>query len=200
MPHYALQPRRHQHEGRAAVQEGPDGPRPPSDFAVDAPDPVVRPDLASVLRREFRVGQRLGEPVVHRPLVALCPDELGRRFVELRVERLLVDRYDVRRKAEISTLRSVRMAIGRLRVGSKSRFLRYDDAERGNKAWSTHLLQSGVGVDHPSSRRQNPRKGFPWTRPLPAEGLRNRFHSDSGSVIACPLSLNRLQHCGELRA
>lgn len=84
--------------------------------------------------------------------------------------------------------------------GGKSRFLRYDDAERGNKAWSTHLLQSGVGVDHPSSRRQNPRKGFPWTRPLPAEGLRNRFHSDSGSAIACPLSLNRLQCCGEMRA
>lgn len=105
MPHYALQPRRHQHEGRVAVQEGPDGPRPPSDFAVDAPDPVVRPDLASVLRREFRVGQRLGEPVVHRPLVALCPDELGRRFVELRVERLLVDRYDVRRHGPRSLCR-----------------------------------------------------------------------------------------------
>lgn len=30
-------------------------------------DPVVRPDLAPVLRREFRVGQRLGEPVARRP-------------------------------------------------------------------------------------------------------------------------------------
>ena len=62
MLHYALQPRRHQHEGRVAVREGPDDPRPPPDLAVDAPDPVVRPDPASVLRREFRVGKRLDEP------------------------------------------------------------------------------------------------------------------------------------------
>lgn len=67
MLHYVLQPRRHQHEGRIAVREGPDGPRPPPDLAVDALDPVVRPDPAPVLRREFRVVQRLGEPVVHRP-------------------------------------------------------------------------------------------------------------------------------------
>lgn len=67
MLHYVLQPRRHQHEGRAAVREGPDDPRPPPDLAVDALDPVVRPDPAPVLRREFRVGQRLGEPVAHRP-------------------------------------------------------------------------------------------------------------------------------------
>lgn len=64
--------------------------------------------------------------------------------------------------------------------GGKSRFLRYDDPERGNKARSAHLLQSRVGVDRPSSRRPNPRKGFPWTRPLPAEGVRIRLHSDSG--------------------
>ena len=67
MLHYVLQPRRHQHEGRVAVREGPDDPRPPPDLAVDALDPVVRPDLAPVLRREFRLGQRLGEPVAHRP-------------------------------------------------------------------------------------------------------------------------------------
>ena len=67
MLHYVLQPRRHQHEGRIAVREGPDGPRPPPDLAVDAPEPVVRPDPASVLRREFRVGKRLGEPVARRP-------------------------------------------------------------------------------------------------------------------------------------
>lgn len=67
MLHYVLQPRRHQHEGRIAVREGPDGPRPPPDLAVDAPDPVVRPDPASVLGRDFRVGQRLGEPVAYRP-------------------------------------------------------------------------------------------------------------------------------------
>lgn len=29
-------------------------------------DSVVRPDPAPVLRREFRVGKRLGEPVAHR--------------------------------------------------------------------------------------------------------------------------------------
>lgn len=29
--------------------------------------PVVRPDPAPVLRREFRVGQRFGETVAHRP-------------------------------------------------------------------------------------------------------------------------------------
>lgn len=73
MLHYVLQPRRHQHEGRVAVREGPDDPRPPPDLAVDALDPVVRPDPAPVLRREFHVGKRLGEPVAHRPLVALCP-------------------------------------------------------------------------------------------------------------------------------
>lgn len=67
MLHYVLQPRSHQHEGRIAVREGPDGPRPPPDLAVDAPDPVVRPDPASVLGRDFRVGQRLGAPAVHRP-------------------------------------------------------------------------------------------------------------------------------------
>lgn len=125
MLHHVLQPRRHQHEGRVAVREGPDGPRPPPDFAVDALDPVVRPNQTPVLRREFRVGKRLGEPVAHRsrgrpaehrhaglnfpdardepsrvvpaavglparrPLVALCPDELGRRLVEQRVGRPL---------------------------------------------------------------------------------------------------------------
>lgn len=67
MLHYVLQPRRHQHEGRIAVREGPDDPRPPPDLAVDALDPVVRPDPAPVLGLEFRVGQRLGEPVAHRP-------------------------------------------------------------------------------------------------------------------------------------
>lgn len=67
MLHFVLQPRRHQHEDRVAVREDPDDPRPPPDFAVDALDPVVRLDLAPVLRREFRVGQRLGEPVAHRP-------------------------------------------------------------------------------------------------------------------------------------
>lgn len=34
---------------------------------VDALDPVVRPDSAPALRREFRVGKRFGEPVAHRP-------------------------------------------------------------------------------------------------------------------------------------
>lgn len=133
MLHYVLQPRRHQHEGRVAVREGPDDPRPPPDLAVDAPDPVVRPDPAPVLRREFRVGKRLGEPVAHRPrgrlaefrhseidfldaldelsrvlaavvgipacfpLVAFGSDKPGRLLVEQRVERPLVDRYDVRR-------------------------------------------------------------------------------------------------------
>lgn len=67
MLHYVLQPRCHQHEGRIAVREGPDDPRSPPDLAVDAPDPVVRPDPASVLGRDFRVGQRLGAPAVHRP-------------------------------------------------------------------------------------------------------------------------------------
>lgn len=67
MLHYAFQPRRHQHEGRIAVREGPDDPRPPPDLAVDALDPVVRPDPAPVLRREFRVGQRFGVPFACRP-------------------------------------------------------------------------------------------------------------------------------------
>lgn len=97
MLRYALQPRRHQHECRGVVREDPDDPRSPPALVVDALDPVVRPDLAPVLRREFRVGKRLGEPVANRLLVALCPDELGRRLVELCVERPLVDRYDVRR-------------------------------------------------------------------------------------------------------
>ena len=65
--HYVLQPRRRQHEGRVAVREGPDDPRPPPDLVLDAFDSVVRPDPAPVLRREFRVGKRLGEPVAHRP-------------------------------------------------------------------------------------------------------------------------------------
>lgn len=67
MLHYVLQPRCHQHEGRVAVREGPGDPRPPPDLAIDALDPVVRPDPAPVIGREFRVGQRLGEPVAHRP-------------------------------------------------------------------------------------------------------------------------------------
>lgn len=68
MLHYVLQPRRHQHEGRLAVREGPDDPRPPPPvFAVDAIDSVVRPDPVPVLRLEFRAGQLFGEPVAHRP-------------------------------------------------------------------------------------------------------------------------------------
>lgn len=69
MLHYVLQPRRrcHKHESRVAVREGPDGPCPPPDLAVDALDPVVRSDPAPVLEREFRVGKRLGESVAHRP-------------------------------------------------------------------------------------------------------------------------------------
>lgn len=67
MLHYVLQPRSDQHEDRVAVREGPDDPRPPPDLAVDSLDPVVRPDLALALRREFRVGQRLDEPFAHRP-------------------------------------------------------------------------------------------------------------------------------------
>lgn len=67
MLHYVLQPRSDQHEDRVAVREGSDDPRPPPDLAIDALDPVVRPDPAPVIGREFRVGQRLGEPVAHRP-------------------------------------------------------------------------------------------------------------------------------------
>ena len=67
MLRYVLQSHRHQHEDRVAVREGPDDPRPPPDLAVDALDPVVRPDLAPVLGRELRLGQRLGEPVARRP-------------------------------------------------------------------------------------------------------------------------------------
>lgn len=67
MLHYELQSRRHQHESRVAVREGSDDLRPPPDLAVDALDPVVLPDPAPALRREFRVGKRLGEPVAHRP-------------------------------------------------------------------------------------------------------------------------------------
>lgn len=67
LPHCVLQPPRHQHGGRVAVRVGPDDPRPPTDLAVDALDPVVRPDPAPVHRWEFRVGQRLGEHVAYRP-------------------------------------------------------------------------------------------------------------------------------------
>ena len=67
MLRYVLQHCRHQHEARVAVREGPDDPRPPPDLAVDALVPVVRPDPAPVLRREFRVGKRLGKTVAHRP-------------------------------------------------------------------------------------------------------------------------------------
>ena len=108
MLRYVLQPRRHQHEGRAAVREGPDDPRPPLDLAVDTLDPVVRPDPAPVLRRVFRVGRRLGEPVDHRPRGGHWrppPEELGRHLVEQCVERLLVDRYDVRRHGPRSLCR-----------------------------------------------------------------------------------------------
>lgn len=76
MLHYVLQPRRHQHEGRVAVWEGPDDPRPPPVLAVDAFDPVVRPDPAPVLGQEFCAGQRFGEPVAHLPRG--CPAELRR--------------------------------------------------------------------------------------------------------------------------
>ena len=47
-----LQPRRHQHEGRVAVREGPDDPRSPPGLAVDALDPVVRPDPAQRTRSQ----------------------------------------------------------------------------------------------------------------------------------------------------
>lgn len=67
MLRYVLQPRRHQHEGRIAVREGPDDPRPPPDLVFDALGPVVRPDPAPVLRREFRAGQRFGVPFACRP-------------------------------------------------------------------------------------------------------------------------------------
>lgn len=79
MLHYVLQPRRHQHEGRIAVREGPDDPRPPPDIAVDVLDPVVRPDLAPVLRREFLVGKRLDKPA--RTVLAAVP----RSFCTLRL-------------------------------------------------------------------------------------------------------------------
>ena len=67
MLRYVLQPRRHQHEGRIAVREGPDDPCTPPDLAVDALDSVVPTGPAPVLRQEFRTGQRLGEPVAQRP-------------------------------------------------------------------------------------------------------------------------------------
>lgn len=79
MLRYVLQPRRRQPEGRVVVRECPDDPRLPPDLAVDALDPVVRPDPAPALRREFRVGKRLGEPVAHRPRTR--PAEL--RYAEL---------------------------------------------------------------------------------------------------------------------
>lgn len=50
--HYVLQSRRHQHEGRVTVQDGPDDPRSPPGLAVDALDPVVRPDPAQRTRSQ----------------------------------------------------------------------------------------------------------------------------------------------------
>lgn len=76
MLHYVLQSRSDQHEDRVAVREGSDDPRPPPDLAIDALDPVVRPDPAPVLRRVFRVGRRLGEPVARRPLGRTEPHRL----------------------------------------------------------------------------------------------------------------------------
>lgn len=87
MLHYVLQPRRHQHEGRFAVREGPDDPCPPPALAVYTLDPVVRPDPAPVLRRKFRVGQRFGVPFACRPRA--CPAELRHAeldFPDARVE------------------------------------------------------------------------------------------------------------------
>lgn len=53
-----LRPRRHQHEGRVAVREGPDGSRPPPDLTVDALDPVVRLDPAQHTRSQsLRLSQ-----------------------------------------------------------------------------------------------------------------------------------------------
>lgn len=78
MLHYVLQPRSHQHEGRVAVREGPGDPCPPSGPAVDAIDPVVRTDPVPVFGREFRVGQRLGEPVAH--LLAAAPSRIDSSF------------------------------------------------------------------------------------------------------------------------
>ena len=51
---------------QAAADDG-DGCGDGAVLADDALDPVLRPDTAPVLRREFRVGKRLGEPVAHRP-------------------------------------------------------------------------------------------------------------------------------------
>lgn len=52
MLHYVLQTRRIHHEGRVAVREGPDDLHPPPDLAVNAFDPVVRPDLAQHIRSQ----------------------------------------------------------------------------------------------------------------------------------------------------
>lgn len=98
MPHDVLQPRRHQHQGRVAVREGPYDPRPPPDLAVDALDTVISPDSAPVLRREVRVGESLGEAVAHRPRGRAEPHPVQlarhlRRLPRARLARLLrVDR------------------------------------------------------------------------------------------------------------
>lgn len=116
--HYVPRPRRHQHEGRFAVREGPDDPHPPPDLAVDALDPVVRPDPVPVLGREFRVGQRFGVLFARRPLVAFGPDRLGRLLFEQRVERPIVYRCDVRRRGSCPFVDD--LLLGRLKL--------YDDA------------------------------------------------------------------------
>lgn len=98
MLHDVLQPRRHQHQGRVAVREGPYDPRPPPDLAVDALDTVISPDSAPVLRREVRVGESLGEAVAHRPRGRAEPHPVQlarhlRRLPRARLTRFLrVDR------------------------------------------------------------------------------------------------------------
>lgn len=75
MLYYALQLRRHQSEGRVVVREGPDDPSPLPDLAVNALDPVVRPDSAPV-PGGMRVKAKGVPVVVYEPTLG-APDFSG---------------------------------------------------------------------------------------------------------------------------
>ena len=92
MLRYVLQPRRHQHEGRIAVREGPDDPRPPPGLAVVDWQHLFgrfregQPRLPELDRRH--VAQRRVDPEIVVPVHVVR--ELGPELA-YRAERLAVD-------------------------------------------------------------------------------------------------------------
>lgn len=65
--HYVLQPRRHQHEGRVTVLEGPDNSRPPPDLAGGTPAPLEEPgDVLDPPGRDAREAHLDDGPLVEQ--------------------------------------------------------------------------------------------------------------------------------------